>query len=367
VANGQIQDSIKVVKLHDILQPMVPNGQIKDTIKLRHILILPVVAKSIETGWSFGLASSSTFRLSKRDTLSRTSNVQVVALYSLKKQFIAALNGSQYFKNENYVLNEQISFSSFPDKFWGVGKNAPDSAIEPYTFEQYYVYPHLLRSLGNKFFIGALFEFQNVMKIDYQKGGLFDKQNITGRTKYKVAGLGLSLTYDNRNNAFAPNKGGFAQIYFDHFDNALGSKYEFTYFVLDLRKYIKIYKQQVLALQFYALNNVGDSIPLRNLASLGGANSMRGFYSGRYRDKNLIVLQGEYRLPIYKRFGAVAFCGFGDVGSTIHDFSFPDLKYSFGGGLRYAINKSEKLNLRLDFGVGNHNAQGLYFQLGEAF
>jgi hypothetical protein len=68
-----------------------------------------------------------------------------------------------------------------------------------------------------------------------------------------------------------------------------------------------------------------------------------------------------------KRFGAVAFGNFGDVGHNITDFSFNDLKYTYGAGIRYAINKSERLNLRVDYGIGPGNNRGFYFQLGEAF
>ena len=122
----------------------IPVNAQKDTTKSKQILIFPVATRSIETSWSFGLAGASTFKMSKKDTATRTSNLQTIVLYSLKKQFVAAINGAQYFKNEKYILNEQLSYSSFPDKFWGLGKYSPDSAEEPYTFKQYYVYLHFI-------------------------------------------------------------------------------------------------------------------------------------------------------------------------------------------------------------------------------
>ncbi len=338
-----------------------------DSTRSKHLLIFPVLAKSIETGWSFGAAGALSFKVSRTDTVSRTSNMQALVLYSLKKQFVAAINGTQYFKREKFILSEQISYSSFPDKFWGLGNSTTDADEEDYKFKQYYIYLHLMRHLGNKFFIGTLFEFQKVMDLDYQLGGAFDKQDIAGRHGYKSSGFGLSFTYDNRNDAFAPDRGGFAQFFFNRFDQHFGSDYNFTNVVVDLRKYIRIYKKQVLALQAYSFSNVGTDIPIRSLAALGGANSMRGYYSGRYRDKQLITLQSEYRVPVYKRLGLVGFGGLGDVSSNISGFAFDNLKYSFGGGLRFALNKTEKLNLRLDYGVGKGNNSGLYFQLGEAF
>ncbi|MFL9485113.1 BamA/TamA family outer membrane protein [Chitinophagaceae bacterium LWZ2-11] len=341
-----------------------------DTVKLgskRQILVFPVIAKSIETGWSFGVASSTTFHLAKNDSITRTSNIQSLALYSLKRQFVAAINGSQYFKENKFILNEQVSFSTFPDKFWGIGKNTPDSAVENYSYNQCYVYLHLLREVGKNLYVGGLFEMQKLFNVDYQTGGLFDKENVAGRYGYFVAGLGMSFTYDNRNNAFSPDKGHFAQIYFNHFDKYLGSDIIYTNVVVDLRTYIRVYKKQVLALQAYSFNNFSDQVPIRSLGALGGSGSMRGYYSGRYRDNDLLVFQAEYRVPVYGRFGLVGFANTGDVGHTVSDYSLKDLKYSFGGGLRFALNKSEKLNLRLDYGTSFKGNNGLYFQLGEAF
>ena len=123
----------------------------------------------------------------------------------------------------------------------------------------------------------------------------------------------------------------------------------------------------MLAFQGYYSGNLGDEIPIRSIATLGGSNRMRGYYEGRFRDKQMLVLQSEARLPVYKRFGAVVFGGLGDVGKTIGDFSLADLKYSYGGGLRFAVNKTEKLNIRIDYGITGNGSSGLYFQLGEAF
>ncbi len=338
-----------------------------DSNKLSQILVFPVLTKSIETSWSFGAAGSSTFKFSKKDTVSRTSNMQAIMLYSLKKQFITAINGTQYFKNEKYILNEQISYSSFPDKFWGLGKDAPDSAVEDYNFKQYYIYLHWMRHLGHSIYLGIVYEFQNLLEVDYKAGGIFDQEQIVGRKGYRISGLGLSLTYDNRNNAFSPDKGTFAQLYFNHFAPVFGSDYLYTNIVVDLRKYFTLNKKSILALQAYSFSNIGDEVPLRSLATLGGMSSMRGFYDGRYRDRQQLVFQAELRHHLHKRFGAVAFGNFGDVGHNMTDFRFNELKYTYGAGLRYAINKSEKLNLRLDYGIGPGKNRGLYFELGEAF
>jgi len=337
-----------------------------DSVK-KSLLILPVITRSVETGFTFGAVGSSTFHFDKKDSLTRTSNQQAIVLYSLKKQLITALNGTIYFPKEKFILNDQVSFSYFPDKFWGFGKHAPDSAEENYTFKQCYVYLHFLTAVRKNLYLGVLYEYQNLLTVDYNKGGIFDKQNVTGRQGYKVSGPGLSIIYDNRSSAFSPDKGAFVELHANNFRKFLGSDYNFTAVVLDARKYIRTYRKQVLALQLYSQANFGNSVPLRNTAALGGANSMRGMYSGRYRDKDQLVLQAEYRVPIAGRFGAVAFAGAGDVGHTATDYSFNTLKYSYGAGVRFAVDKKEKLNIRVDYGLAGRGNSGLYFQLGEAF
>jgi outer membrane protein assembly factor BamA len=311
------------------------------------------------------MASAATFHLKAHDSATRTSNAQALAVYTTRSQFVAALNGSIYFPGERFILNEQLSYSSFPDNFWGLGKQAPDSNKESYKFKQYYVYLHPQRRIGNNLFLGVVFEHQRVFDMEYDPGKLFDKEAIVGRKGYHVTGLGLSFTYDTRNNAFSPSRGTMMQFWFDHFMPFLGSDYQYTSYTIDVRRFVKIYKDQILALHAFGMLTAGE-VPLRSLAAMGGANIMRGYYAGRFRDKNQGVVQAEYRVPVIGRIGLVGFAGIGNVGPYLKDINFQYLKYSYGGGVRIALNKVEKLNLRLDYGLGDHS-QGFYLQLGEAF
>jgi outer membrane protein assembly factor BamA len=343
------------------------NAQDSSKAKKNKFVAFPAMTRSIETSWAAGGAASYTFRPFKDDTLSRTSSIQLGAIYSLRKQLVASVKGTQYLRNEDWILNEQISFSSFPDKFWGIGKNSKDIDEEDYEFKQAYLYLHFMKKIAPRLFGGLLYEYQRVWDIHYQAGGLFDQQNVFGRSDYHVSGLGLSLTYDSRNHAFWPEKGLFAQLYFNHFSSVTASQYSFTNIVADLRKYIPAGKRAVFAAQAWFFGNIGSQVPLRSQAAFGGDNIMRGYYHGRFRDNQQYAVQGEYRKEIYKRFGLVAFAGFGNVAHRIDGLNLRNLKYSVGGGVRYALNKSEKLNLRIDYGLGKGINRGLYFQLGEAF
>ncbi|MFC0184813.1 BamA/TamA family outer membrane protein [Pseudarcicella hirudinis] len=215
-----------------------------------------------------------------------------------------------------------------------------------------------------------MYEFQKVFGIKYGMDkpniseSLFEKENITGRNGSIVSGFGVSFTWDSRNEAFSPNKGSFAQLKYIDFNKLFGSEYSYWNIVFDARRYIAVNTKHVLALQAFAFFNEG-TVPIRSMALLGGNNNMRGYYDGRFRDKNQVVFQAEYRLPLFWRFGATGFGGLGEVSDRIGTLN--TLHYTYGAGLRFALKPKEKLNIRVDYGFGEGGSNGLYFMIGEAF
>lgn len=342
------------------------NAQVDSTAK-KSAVFLPIIARSIETNWAFGAVSAFTFKTSRKDSISRTSNLHVASVYSLNKQFISAIEGTQYFKNESFILSEQISYSSFPDKYWGLGNNSEDKNEESYRFKDIYIFLHGMKKISPHFFYGFAYEYQKLWDIEYLNNGLFDIEKVFGRNGYQVSGLGASLTFDNRNNAFYPNRGMYAQLYFSFFTPALASNFSYSAVTLDFRKYIPINNKNILAFQLYSLNNIGREVPLRSLALLGGSAKMRGYYDGRYRDNSSVIFQAENRFSLYKKISMVAFAGLGDVYNRLNNFNLYNLKYSLGIGLRFALIPKEKLNLRIDYGIGSGKNNGFYLQIGEAF
>ncbi len=107
-------------------------------------------------------------------------------------------------------------------------------------------------------------------------------------------------------------------------------------------------------------------MPLIELGGLGGNELMRGYYEGRYLDRNLLAGQVEYRLPLTGRLGLAFFTGAGQVAPRIAAFRLARFKPSLGAGIRFKIVKEENLNLRFDYGIGR-GTNNYYFNLAEAF
>jgi hypothetical protein len=163
-------------------------------------------------------------------------------------------------------------------------------------------------------------------------------------------------------------KGLFGEVSFLKYDRALGSKSNFQGVNVDIRSSHPTSVRNVLAWQVYG-NFYHGNIPFNQLALMGGEMIMRGYYYGRYRDKNMIATQVEHRwLPFgfNKRFGAVAFAGAAVVAPKITGFEAKYIRPSGGVGLRYLLFPKKDIFLRLDIGF-TKEGPGFYLFTGEAF
>ncbi|MCP5044985.1 MAG: outer membrane protein assembly factor, partial [bacterium] len=142
---------------------------------------------------------------------------------------------------------------------------------------------------------------------------------------------------------------------------AFGSDQDFIRYSLDARAFVEVYKT-VLATRvlFGTIQNLGDTdeeeIPLVERFYSGGANSNRGF---GYRSlspadangdsvggSSVVEASLEWRFPIWRSLGAVAFVDAAQVDPDPWTFRLDELRYAAGPGLRYATPAGP---IRLDF------------------
>lgn len=180
--------------------------------KQKKLVLFPVLVQSPEYLWGFGAAGTYFFKL-KRDSTTRTSSFNMVGFYTLRHQLVIASDGNVFFQNEKYILQTRLSYSKFPDRFWGLGNETSSSNQETYEIRQFNIYPRLLRNIFSDFYLGVGYEYQDVFRFEYNRDGtsLFDIENITGRNGGKISGAVLLFTWDSRNHAFSPSRGFYMQ------------------------------------------------------------------------------------------------------------------------------------------------------------
>ncbi|MDX2191555.1 MAG: BamA/TamA family outer membrane protein [Bacteroidota bacterium] len=348
-----------------------------DSLKAKHknsFLVAPLIGTSVETNWQFGFASAFIFKTNRSDSTLRTSTIPLGFLYTLNQQILVNFGANIYFPKEKYFFRMDNSYSKYPEFFWGIGNDKTNSGkYELYTFSQYSISPQVHRSIVKHVFAGLGLEHQRVYDIFYHGTGiepsLFVKDNVRGvidRSFYMINGASFYLSYDSRNNAYAPDKGIYFRLKFSEFSRFTYSDYVFSFLDADGRVFIKLFPKHILGFNYVSLFNFGD-VPYRNFAQLGSSFIMRGYYQGRFRDRNFIGGQTEYRFPIFWKFGGVVFVGTGQVFGNFLDYTNDKLKISVGTGIRFELLPKEKLNLRFDVGWGNNNQFNYYLTVGESF
>ncbi|MDE6396808.1 MAG: BamA/TamA family outer membrane protein, partial [Muribaculaceae bacterium] len=269
--------------------------------------------------------------------------------------------GYTIFKHDLYRLNYDIYFYSFKDKFWGIGyKNAINDANETlYRRLQAQIRADLLFQLKPNLFLGPLAQFSYVNATRMSRPELLDGQALRTFT----TGLGLSFVYDTRDFPLNAYKGVYVR--FDQLFNPkfLGNKYAFSQSELTLCGYGQIWKNGVLASMLHANLTYGNT-PWGLMPTFGGSGNMRGYYEGRFRDKNAVDITFELRQRVWRRNGIVLWVGAGSIFSEFSDFKWNHVLPNAGIGYRWEFKK--RINVRLDYGVGKHQS-GINFSINEAF
>jgi outer membrane protein assembly factor BamA len=344
----------------------LPGNAEIDSTKIRKIgvLPLPTFGYAPETRAYVGAVALFTLRFYP-DSDTRTSNAKTEISFTQNKQKVISAGWNWFSFRDRYYFSGEASFNKFPEDFFGIGNNTPETNRENYDSRRVETRISFLKQLKPGWFTGPRYLFQYMYKIVPVPDGLLATGFISGKNGGTSSGLGYTFSYDKRNNLLNPKKAGYASFSQVFFVPAFGSDFTFTRYEIDFRRYLKGFQNHTLALQAVGCFNSGEP-PFRMLALLGSDADMRGYYRGRYRDRNYTAFQAEYRATLIGRFGITAFGGCGEVSPSLSGFTFPGLKPTYGVGLRFLADRKENVNMRFDFAWGK-GSSGFYVAFGEAF
>ena len=345
------------------------SGQSNDTTSVKKekklkIIPLPALFYTPETRLGYGALTSGVFNLGDKAT-TRNSNVQLLAAYTLNDQIILQSKHNIFTPNENLIFNGELSYYDFPILYYGIGNDTKKDFEEDLQYQVVEFRERVLKQVKPHLFVGLQYRFTNLYDLSYEPEFLLLDKPFLEAGVGKSSGLGFAVAYDNRDNVLNATKGVFLNFSSFYYQEAFGSDFTYNRYTLDLRHFWSINDKSVLASQIYGEFNTSRT-PFREMAQLGGDMIMRGYYNGRYRDNQQMAIQSEYRRQILSWLGVTAFSAFGDVSEDFASFDVGDFKWTAGAGLRFMVNKSDRLNIRVDYGFGE-NTSGFYFAFAEAF
>ena len=327
----------------------------------------PTLAYSPETRWEIGFSSLYIYS-AKRDLLNRLSEVKAFTFYTLENQYGIWLDHMLYTDKNKWFFLGRARYQSFPLLYFGIGPDSQSESISLIDGNYSLFRERFLRAVIPSLYVGLELDYQRLSSVKYKKVAPNHQQPSEGANGSTNLGLGLGMLYDNIHNALNPRKGIYSEWAFLNYNGDFGSDFNFTSFITDNRCYVPLKKNTVLAAQLYGQFTFGNA-PFNMLSLMGGESLMRGYYLGRYRDKNLVAGQLEYRILPFnfsKRWGASAFMAAGQVYNENETFQFKNLLPTGGLGLRFLIFPEKDVYTRVDVAF-TEEGSGIYFFIGEAF
>ncbi len=335
-----------------------------DSVARRRIQPLPALASAPETGLQYGATVLAVWEPAPA-LRTRPSSLTASALRTAKSQTRIRIEGERWSIGNERRIAGSLQWQEFPLPFYGIGDRAATSAQETFT------------PRGTE---GTLMVQQRITSAWYLTGGVrhldqriatdtsgaLRRASVPGSTGGAITEWSTGAMTDTRDNLFAPRTGNWVQLTYARSANGLWSDYSYGTLRLDARTYRAIASEHVLAAQLQ-VTSVDGAAPFDQLALAGNSDILRGYARGRYRDRTMAAVQGEYRSPIRHRLGGVLFAGAGTVSPSLDGIGSHRLLPTYGAGLRIEIDHRQRTGIRVDYGRGRDGASGLYIGFNNAF
>jgi len=344
----------------------------KDSSRRGSFIVLPALTSAPETGLEFGGSFLYSFYT---DTVNRKTNVSSLFGYATattKGQNRMSIGSSYWTPSNNFHYSANVSFINFPSDFYGIGNNTLLIDKDHVDEKRFKLAFDGERKLGKYVYLGFVAGELNYRYHDKEPLGIFTTEtDIEERFGGNEIYAGPSFLFDSRDRNTYATRGIIITSYMNIMHGLFANNdYKGAFFNLEYSQFFPLSKKFVLGVDVQTQNLLGGSSPFYLMPTLGNDEIMRGYYNGRYRDRNLLVGQTELRYRISDRLGLAGFVGTGEV--YHNSFSFAQLKPNYGGGVRYFFDVEKGLAMRIDYGIGQKvpgepRQSGLYLSLGQSF
>jgi len=175
--------------------------------------------------------------------------------------------------------------------------------------------------------------------------------------------LSGSLRLDTRDSQIHPTAGErvFLKAGFSH--PGWGSDWNNSLYRLESSLYRRLFNSpHILAIRLW-LQQINGTAPYQELSKIGDSWTVRGYKADRFLDQSMLLSSLEYRFPLYRALGGVAFLDAGRVTPQLKDLDFEGLHSDWGWGLRYYLTN---FVARFDMGFSTEGVR-VFFNFGQVF
>jgi len=357
------------INLHNAIQNSPTEYSTLTVLNDKTLEPLPIISYDTDTGFGYGAKA---FFLNH---LELNESFDLVLFNSTKGErwyrFVFSIPDFELRQGNIYPfsLDLLVDYDKWiKNSYFGIGNNSKFENREYYTREPFELTLTASRGFIQTFVGQFGVRFKSTKNFNFANSdnpnsiiNLLDEVNPDNA---KSLLLFLNLRYDTRNSFINPSRGVVVQAEGEFSPKFSFTNVSFTRLGLTLQSYSKLfYPTTILALRFNFQNIYGSQIPIQNLLSLGGNQTLRGYPQDRFLDKIAAVANAELRFPIYWRFGGVAAIDLGRVWNKNSEIGIAGWHMNPNFGLRFYL---ETFIVRLDVGVSSETT-GFYFNFGQIF
>ena len=362
--NGRIySDSVYLRNLRDSLEASLQRSEHRSEIRDKKIKFKPLVNLDYSPKTKFGVSAGvvGEYLTGEMPGLP-ISNVSIEIGYTTNNSHFGEIKGRNFNRSNKWIVDYILHYSSLNSYFWGIGydNNSIAENKSEYTRVNAIVGGELRYRITRQLSVGPLAGF------NYSKGKKFTRPDLIEGFPLSFRGThaGIHLNYDSRDDTYFPTKGINARFVQRFYPNIFFdiTPYYSTEFIFDT--FLQVWSSAILAIDVTGEFNFGD-VPWTFYPQMGGHNRMRGYYKGKYTDKNLITAQAELRQTIFGNHRVVLWAGAGNIFPSFGEFRPDHTMPTFGIG--YRLQPHKRLILRIDFGMGCNGQNGFSLGLKEAF
>jgi hypothetical protein len=160
--------------------------------------------------------------------------------------------------------------------------------------------------------------------------------------------------------------GGRYRLSLNKYLDQTADQYSFNRWEVDLQQYLPIFTpSRLIALRANAIGVIpdeGHDVPFYLQPALGGSHSIRGYPYQRFRDRNSLLLQAEYRFILNDFMTGSLFYDTGKVAFDRKDlWDLGDLRDDYGFSIRFGFAGIAALRAEVVFGGDEGNVYALRF------
>jgi outer membrane protein assembly factor BamA len=324
---------------------------------------LPAVGSSPETGFQYGAYVMRIFP--QTDSNVPQNRLELLLQGTTQGQFQAYIWPNVYLDQGNWQVKGKLGGKYWPSSYFGQGSSRSedgdkyaDTAIEGSITANY--------RISEKIKLGAsvFSEYHSIEDIEEEPSTSILTSEISGASGGQYTGVGITTSYDTRNNIDWPTEGQVVHFQWDVFTSVLASDIQFNTGRLNASQYFSV-GSDVFGVST-RLELASENTPFTHLPKPSGDTTLRGANGNKWIDNSALGLQSEYRKTISSKLALVAFADTFQVAGSVSNLDFSELHYSIGGGIRYAMTP-DRFNIRLDVGWVDAESVSFAITVGEAF